>query len=175
MRFQQFSSPVMAKGVEDTAFYRYYPLASLNEVGGDPARFGVSVQCVPSPQSDPPRTVAEQHERQLHARYQARRGCAGANQRAVGNARRMVSRDSPLARAEPRCENHGRTIARRRTPTKSICSIKRWLAPGRCYPMNRRGARRLTFEESMATCRRRCTKPRSTPVGSIQTPSTNRR
>lgn len=43
MRFQQLSAPVMAKGVEDTAFYRYYPLASLNEVGGDPARFGVSL------------------------------------------------------------------------------------------------------------------------------------
>jgi (1->4)-alpha-D-glucan 1-alpha-D-glucosylmutase len=43
VRFQQLSSPVMAKGMEDTAFYRYYPLASLNEVGGDPARFGVSV------------------------------------------------------------------------------------------------------------------------------------
>lgn len=43
MRFQQFTSPVMAKGMEDTAFYRYYPLASLNEVGGDPRRFGVSV------------------------------------------------------------------------------------------------------------------------------------
>ncbi|MGP0074666.1 MAG: malto-oligosyltrehalose synthase [Bryobacteraceae bacterium] len=42
MRFQQLSAPVMAKGVEDTAFYRYYPLASLNEVGGDPERFGVS-------------------------------------------------------------------------------------------------------------------------------------
>ena len=43
MRFQQLSSPVMAKGVEDTAFYRYYPLASLNEVGGNPERFGLSV------------------------------------------------------------------------------------------------------------------------------------
>jgi (1->4)-alpha-D-glucan 1-alpha-D-glucosylmutase len=43
MRFQQLSAPVMAKGVEDTAFYRYYPLASVNEVGGDPARFGVSI------------------------------------------------------------------------------------------------------------------------------------
>jgi (1->4)-alpha-D-glucan 1-alpha-D-glucosylmutase len=42
-RFQQLSSPVMAKGVEDTSFYRYYPLASLNEVGGDPERFGISV------------------------------------------------------------------------------------------------------------------------------------
>jgi (1->4)-alpha-D-glucan 1-alpha-D-glucosylmutase len=43
MRFQQLPSPVMAKGMEDTAFYRYYPLASLNEVGGDPSRFGISV------------------------------------------------------------------------------------------------------------------------------------
>ncbi len=37
-RFQQATSPVMAKGIEDTAFYRYFPLASLNEVGGGPAR-----------------------------------------------------------------------------------------------------------------------------------------
>jgi len=43
VRFQQLSAPVMAKGVEDTAFYRYYPLASLNEVGGDPERFGISM------------------------------------------------------------------------------------------------------------------------------------
>ena len=43
MRFQQLTSPVTAKGVEDTAYYRYYPLASLNEVGGGPQRFGVSV------------------------------------------------------------------------------------------------------------------------------------
>lgn len=43
MKFQQYSSPVMAKGVEDTAFYRYNRLASLNEVGGDPKQFGCSV------------------------------------------------------------------------------------------------------------------------------------
>jgi len=40
MRFQQFTGPVMAKGVEDTAFYRYLRLAALCEVGGDPGRFG---------------------------------------------------------------------------------------------------------------------------------------
>ncbi len=40
MRFQQFTGPVQAKGVEDTAFYRHNVLLSLNEVGGDPARFG---------------------------------------------------------------------------------------------------------------------------------------
>jgi (1->4)-alpha-D-glucan 1-alpha-D-glucosylmutase len=42
MRFQQVSGPAMAKGVEDTAFYNFNRLLSLNEVGGDPGRFGVS-------------------------------------------------------------------------------------------------------------------------------------
>jgi (1->4)-alpha-D-glucan 1-alpha-D-glucosylmutase len=43
-RFQQFTSPVMAKGVEDTAFYCYNRLTALNEVGSNPARDGLSVQ-----------------------------------------------------------------------------------------------------------------------------------
>jgi (1->4)-alpha-D-glucan 1-alpha-D-glucosylmutase len=42
MRFQQTTGPVTAKGYEDTALYRYLRLVSLNEVGGDPARFGTS-------------------------------------------------------------------------------------------------------------------------------------
>jgi (1->4)-alpha-D-glucan 1-alpha-D-glucosylmutase len=42
IRFQQVTGPVQAKGLEDTAFYRQVPLVSLNEVGGDPGRFGVS-------------------------------------------------------------------------------------------------------------------------------------
>ncbi len=37
MRLQQLTGPVMAKGLEDTVFYRYFPLASLNEVGGRPS------------------------------------------------------------------------------------------------------------------------------------------
>jgi (1->4)-alpha-D-glucan 1-alpha-D-glucosylmutase len=41
-KFQQVTAPVMAKGVEDTAFYVYNRLLSLNEVGGDPDRFGVA-------------------------------------------------------------------------------------------------------------------------------------
>jgi len=36
VRFQQTTGPVMAKGVEDTAFYRWFPLSSANEVGGEP-------------------------------------------------------------------------------------------------------------------------------------------
>ncbi|HEV7806156.1 MAG TPA: malto-oligosyltrehalose synthase [Solirubrobacteraceae bacterium] len=43
-RFQQTSPPVTAKGIEDTAFYRYLRLLALNDVGGDPGRWGVSVQ-----------------------------------------------------------------------------------------------------------------------------------
>jgi (1->4)-alpha-D-glucan 1-alpha-D-glucosylmutase len=42
MKFQQFTSPVMAKGLEDTAFYRYNRLVSLNDVGGDLLRFGIT-------------------------------------------------------------------------------------------------------------------------------------
>ncbi|HXK13949.1 MAG TPA: alpha-amylase family glycosyl hydrolase [Gaiellaceae bacterium] len=43
VRFQQTTGPVMAKGVEDTAFYRYVRLTALNEVGGNPGRFGLSI------------------------------------------------------------------------------------------------------------------------------------
>ncbi|MFD0685414.1 malto-oligosyltrehalose synthase [Actinomadura fibrosa] len=42
VRFQQTSAPLAAKGVEDTAFYRWNRMAALNEVGGDPGRFSVS-------------------------------------------------------------------------------------------------------------------------------------
>ena len=48
MRLQQVTGPVMAKGIEDTTFYRYLRFTALNEVGGDPSRFG--------------RTVGEWHE-----------------------------------------------------------------------------------------------------------------
>jgi (1->4)-alpha-D-glucan 1-alpha-D-glucosylmutase len=44
LRFQQLTAPVMAKGLEDTALYRFFPLASLNEVGGNPDSFGISTQ-----------------------------------------------------------------------------------------------------------------------------------
>jgi (1->4)-alpha-D-glucan 1-alpha-D-glucosylmutase len=43
MKLQQLTGPVMAKALEDTAFYRFNRLVSLNEVGGEPGRFGSSV------------------------------------------------------------------------------------------------------------------------------------
>jgi (1->4)-alpha-D-glucan 1-alpha-D-glucosylmutase len=57
IRFGQVSAPVMAKGVEDTAFYRYVPLASLNEVGGAPDIFGRPVSAF----HDDMATAAWQH------------------------------------------------------------------------------------------------------------------
>lgn len=44
MKFQQCSGPVMAKGVEDTAFYIYNRLVALNEVGGNPGCFGITAK-----------------------------------------------------------------------------------------------------------------------------------
>jgi (1->4)-alpha-D-glucan 1-alpha-D-glucosylmutase len=43
LKFQQFTGPIMAKGVEDTVFYIYNRLAALNEVGGEPQQFGISI------------------------------------------------------------------------------------------------------------------------------------
>ncbi len=42
-RFQQLSGPAMAKGLEDTSFYRYFRLLAHNEVGGDPRRYATSI------------------------------------------------------------------------------------------------------------------------------------
>src|SRR5579871_4596803 len=44
MKFQQVTAAVMAKGLEDTAFYRYHRLTSLNDVGGNPGKFGTTVE-----------------------------------------------------------------------------------------------------------------------------------
>jgi (1->4)-alpha-D-glucan 1-alpha-D-glucosylmutase len=43
LKFQQFTGPIMAKGLEDTVFYIYNRLAALNEVGGEPQQFGISI------------------------------------------------------------------------------------------------------------------------------------
>lgn len=45
-KFQQITSPVTAKGIEDTAFYRYHRFISLNEVGSDPQQFGIAPSLV---------------------------------------------------------------------------------------------------------------------------------
>ena len=76
-RFQQVTGAVMAKGVEDTAYYRYTRFIALNEVGGDPARFGLGLDGVPRNAGDPPGHPAAQHDDPVHPRHQTRRGRAG--------------------------------------------------------------------------------------------------
>jgi (1->4)-alpha-D-glucan 1-alpha-D-glucosylmutase len=44
LKFQQYTGPIMAKGVEDTAFYLFNRLAALNEVGGEPQVFGSGIE-----------------------------------------------------------------------------------------------------------------------------------
>jgi (1->4)-alpha-D-glucan 1-alpha-D-glucosylmutase len=80
VRFQQTTGAVMAKGVEDTAMYRYPRLLALNEVGGDPDRFGLSVDefhaACERRQRDWPRTLlaATTHDTKRSADTRARIG-----------------------------------------------------------------------------------------------------
>ena len=75
-KFQQVTAPVMAKGLDDTAFYIYNRLVSLNEVGGEADRFGVCPWSS-TDLSRRARKVALGHVGAIHSRYQAQRGrCA---------------------------------------------------------------------------------------------------
>ena len=47
LKLQQFTGPLMAKSLEDTAFYRYHRLLALNEVGGDPDAAGAVARRIP--------------------------------------------------------------------------------------------------------------------------------
>ena len=86
MRAQQFTAPVTAKGVEDTAFYTFNRLVSLNEVGGDPEQFGIHRARVPSRQRGAAAALAAHDARDLHPRQQALRGRARAHRRDLGAA-----------------------------------------------------------------------------------------
>ena len=70
MSMQQITGPVVAKGIEDTAFYRSAPLASLNDVGSDPRQFGVSTARLSCAQSGAAGIVAACAAGHVHARFQ---------------------------------------------------------------------------------------------------------
>ncbi len=67
MRFQQLTGPIMAKGVEDTALYRFVRLTSLNEVGCDPGRFAT------------PATVLHEHNAAMLARWPLTMTCTSTH------------------------------------------------------------------------------------------------
>ena len=95
MRVQQYSGPVMAKGLEDTAFYRYNRFLALNEVGGSPDQFGVSIAQFHAANLQRAKRTPHAHAQHIDARHQARRGCSRAARGAFRVARRMGgARDS---------------------------------------------------------------------------------
>ena len=97
-RFQQSSPPVTAKGVEDTALYRDLRLLALNEVGGDPARFGLSVEAFHAPTRNAPSA--------------SRAGCS-SRRRTTRSARATCARGSARSRDGGRVGDAGRGLGAR--------------------------------------------------------------
>ena len=90
-RFEQTSGPVMAKGVEDSAYYRWARFVALNEVGGDPARFGSTVEEFHAAQQRRAERYPAVDDDAVDARHQAQRGRPGPAGRA-GRAARASGR-----------------------------------------------------------------------------------
>ena len=124
MRVQQYSGPVMAKGLEDTAFYRYNRFLALNEVGGSPEKFGVSIAQFHAANQQRAKRTPHAHAQHVHARHEARRGCSrsagGAFRVAggMGRARNGVEPHSARARGRVRGARRHRA-ATTNTPSTS--------------------------------------------------------
>ena len=98
-RFQQTSGMVMAKGVEDSAFYRYTRLGSLTEVGGEPDEFAETVDALPRAPGAPAGRLAGRDDDADDPRHEARRGRPGAHRRAVRAAGEWAEALEALERA----------------------------------------------------------------------------
>ena len=128
MKFQQLSGPIMAKGLEDTAFYRYNRFIALNDVGGDAAAHRPRRRGVPRAERGARAALAADAVGDRDARHEARRGRARAARRAHGAAGRMGRAGARVAALAAR-RRAGRT--RRPTRTTSTTSISRCSARGR--------------------------------------------
>ena len=143
-RMQQLSGATMAKGVEDTAYYRYARFVALNEVGGDPGQFGIPVAEFHALQARAAGQPAGVDDRPVHPRHQARGGRPGPAGRA-GRDRRRTGRRSPPSSFGPR---------RCRTGRSATSWPRPWSGPGRSSGT---GCTR--------TRRRRCARPVTAPPG----------
>ena len=173
-KFQQVTAPVTAKGVEDTAFYVYNRLVSLNEVGGEPGRFGVRPEAVHALQPGPAGPMAlrpvplSTHDTKRSEDVRARINVLSEMPEDWwAGVERWSRLNEPHRKARPT------TTRRSPTPTRNTSSTRRSSAPGRWS----RTARRNTPSSSSGsrtTCSRPCTRPRCTRAGSTPTPSTTR-
>ena len=115
-RFQQPTPAIMAKGVEDTAFYRYVRLLALNEVGGDPSRFGIDGRRVPRRQRRARGALPARPARQPDARHEALGRRARADRRAGRRWRRTGRRRCAAgASCASRCARAARPTRSRST------------------------------------------------------------
>ena len=133
MRFQQYSGPVMAKGLEDTAFYRYNRLLALNEVGGASGRRS-AISAPPFHQANE-RRRARQHPHamlaDIHPRHQARRGHPRAPGGCFGLADGMGAAGAAWSRLI-RARRGGRSTTRAARPQRRIrAATSCCSAPGR--------------------------------------------
>ena len=97
VRFEQATGAIMAKGVEDTAYYRYNRAIGLNEVGGDPDRFGSTLDAVPRRAATRQQPAAGLDDHAVHPRHQAQRGRPGPAGRAARARRAVVRRGRAAA------------------------------------------------------------------------------
>ena len=160
-RFQQTTPPVMAKGVEDTAFYRYVRLLALNDVGGDPARFGLC--------------VADFHAANAIARASASRAACSSPRRTTRSARGDVrARIGALAGMAAEWREH----VRRWREVNAGAARRRRARRQRGVPDLPDARRRLADRGRAArrpTSRRRCARPSATRPGSSRTTTGRRR
>ncbi len=156
-RVQQLSPAVMAKGMEDTAFYRWNRLLALNEVGGDPDRFGVEVGAFHAACAGWVRRGDRGLLRHLHPRHQAQRGRARPALRALGDPRPLGRRGAPLVGRQRRLPP-----GRGPDPDTEYAALP---DPARGPPHRRRAG-------SPRTWRRRPARRRCGPPGPARTPPT---
>ena len=112
LKVQQFTGPMMAKSLEDTAFYRYHRLLALNEVGGDPASNGLTIPAFHEAMRARARRMAARDDGDRDPRHQARRGRPRADRGAERNSRRMDQRGGALEGPERAASRARRQSAR---------------------------------------------------------------
>ena len=177
MRLQQFSGPVMAKGVEDTAFYRYNRFVALNDVGGAPERFGIAPALFH-------KANAQRAERWPHAMLatathdtkrgedaRARLAVLSGNSRGSGGARFRAGADSFWGEARRR---RGPRRARPRRRIHVLPDARRLVAVRTARFLRPPGRWKHTEPASMPRSKP-CGKESAARTGPLPTSSTRRR
>ncbi len=172
-KFQQVTAPAMAKGLEDTTFYVYNRLVSLNEVGGEPSRFGLSPDSVHDWSANRAAripfalTALSTHDTKRSEDVRARIDVLSeVPDRWFQAVERWSALNADIA--------PGSRIRKPRIGTRNTSSIRTSWAPGRWRRWTTKPSPR-SATGSAPSWPRLSTKPRSTVAGKIRTPSMTRR